>query len=48
MAFTYNDPVIFMEYAIDVAHACRERNIKTVAVTAGEICEEPRKESSPP
>ncbi|MEM7396294.1 MAG: AmmeMemoRadiSam system radical SAM enzyme, partial [Verrucomicrobiota bacterium] len=43
VAFTYNDPVIFMEYAIDVAKACRERNIKTVAVTAGYISPEPRK-----
>ena len=39
MAFTYNDPVIFMEYAIDVAQACRERGIKSVAVTAGDICQ---------
>jgi pyruvate formate lyase activating enzyme len=44
VAFTYNDPVIFHEYAIDVAEACRERGILTVAVTAGEICEEPRAE----
>ncbi|MGD8413017.1 MAG: AmmeMemoRadiSam system radical SAM enzyme [Candidatus Latescibacterota bacterium] len=44
VAFTYNDPVIFHEYAIDAAQACHERGIKTVAVTAGEICEEPRKE----
>ncbi|MEX0701700.1 MAG: AmmeMemoRadiSam system radical SAM enzyme [Planctomycetales bacterium] len=44
VAFTYNDPVIFMEYAIDVAIACREAGIKTVAVTAGEICPEPRAE----
>ncbi len=44
VAFTYNDPVIFMEYAIDVAQACRERGIKAVAVTAGEICPEPRRE----
>ena len=42
VAFTYNDPVIFMEYAIDVAQACHEVGIKTVAVTAGYICEEPR------
>ncbi|HWP03856.1 MAG TPA: AmmeMemoRadiSam system radical SAM enzyme [Gemmatimonadaceae bacterium] len=35
VAFTYNDPVIFHEYAIDVAQACRELGIKTVAVTAG-------------
>jgi pyruvate formate lyase activating enzyme len=44
VAFTYNDPVIFHEYAIDTANACHERGIKTVAVTAGEICEEPRRE----
>lgn len=44
VAFTYNDPVIFMEYAIDVAQACHERGLKTVAVTAGEICPEPREE----
>src|SRR5438552_10962127 len=44
VAFTYNDPVIFHEYAIDVAIACREAGIKSVAVTAGEVCEEPRKE----
>jgi pyruvate formate lyase activating enzyme len=44
VAFTYNDPVIFMEYAIDTAQACRERGIKSVAVTAGYVCEEPRRE----
>ncbi len=37
VAFTYNDPVIFLEYAIDVAAACRQLGIKTVAVTAGYI-----------
>lgn len=42
IAFTYNDPVIFMEYAIDTAIACHERGIKSVAVTAGYICPEPR------
>lgn len=44
VAFTYNDPVIFMEYAIDVAKACHERGIATIAVTAGEICDAPRRE----
>ena len=44
VAYTYNDPVIFHEYAIDVAQACHEKGIKSVAVTAGYICEEPRKE----
>ena len=44
VAFTYNDPVIFLEYAVDVAQECHKRNIKAVAVTAGEICAEPRRE----
>ena len=44
VAFTYNDPVVFLEYAVDTAKACHERGIKTVAVTAGYICDEPRKE----
>ncbi len=35
VAFTYNDPVVFMEYAIDVADACRARGIRAVAVSAG-------------
>ncbi|MCU7931180.1 MAG: AmmeMemoRadiSam system radical SAM enzyme [Candidatus Thiodiazotropha sp. (ex Codakia rugifera)] len=42
VAYTYNDPVIFHEYAIDVAKACAERAIKSVAVTAGYVCAEPR------
>lgn len=44
VAFTYNDPVIFLEYAVDVAQACHALGLKTVAVTAGEICAEPRAE----
>ncbi|RRQ20876.1 AmmeMemoRadiSam system radical SAM enzyme [Thiohalobacter thiocyanaticus] len=44
VAYTYNDPVIFHEYAIDVARACHERGIKSVAVTAGYVTAEPRKE----
>ena len=44
VAFTYNDPTVFMEYAIDVAQACREVAVKTVAVTAGYMCPEPRAE----
>ncbi len=39
VAFTYNDPVIFAEYAMDVADACHARDLKTVAVTAGYITE---------
>lgn len=44
VAFTYNDPVIFLEYAVDVAAACREVGLRSVAVTAGYISEEPRRE----
>ena len=44
VAFTYNDPVIFWEYAADVADACHERGIKAIAVTAGFMCPEPRAE----
>jgi pyruvate formate lyase activating enzyme len=44
VAFTYNDPVIFAEYALDVAAACREVGVKTVAVTAGYITDEARPE----
>ena len=44
VAFTYNDPVIFHEYAIDVATECRAVGIKSVAVTAGYVCPEPRAE----
>ncbi len=44
VAFTYNDPVIFHEYAIDVAEACHAVGIKTVAVSAGYVCAEPRAE----
>jgi pyruvate formate lyase activating enzyme len=44
VAFTYNDPVIFHEYAIDVARECRALGVRTVAVTAGEVCAEPRAE----
>jgi pyruvate formate lyase activating enzyme len=42
VAYTYNDPVIFHEYAIDVAQACEAYGIKSVAVTAGYVCEAPR------
>jgi pyruvate formate lyase activating enzyme len=44
VAFTYNDPVIFHEYAIDVAQACHDAGVKTVAVTAGYVCQAPRVE----
>ncbi|MGE5278658.1 MAG: AmmeMemoRadiSam system radical SAM enzyme [Acidobacteriota bacterium] len=44
VAFTYNDPTIFFEYAMDVADACRAKGIAAVAVTAGYMCPEPRRE----
>ncbi len=44
VAFTYNDPVIFAEYAIDIAKECHKLDIKTVAVTAGYISPEARKD----
>ncbi len=44
VAFTYNDPVIFLEYAVEAAASCRAVGIKTVAVTAGYVCPEPREE----
>jgi len=43
VAFTYNDPVIWAEYAIDTAKACRAAGVKTVAVTAGYITAVARK-----
>src|SRR5579872_3334658 len=44
VAFTYNDPVIFMEYAMDIADACHDLGLKAVAVTAGYMCAAPRAE----
>ena len=44
VAFTYNEPIIFFEYAINTAKLCRENDIKTIAVTSGFINEAPRKE----
>jgi pyruvate formate lyase activating enzyme len=44
VAFTYNDPVIFLEYAVDVADACRARGVKAVAVTAGYMTSEARRD----
>ena len=44
VAFTYNDPVVFLEYAVDTAIECHKLGVKTVAVTAGYISPEPRRE----
>ena len=44
VAFTYNDPVIFAEYAIDCSIACHEHGLKTVAVTAGYITPQARRD----
>jgi AmmeMemoRadiSam system radical SAM enzyme/AmmeMemoRadiSam system protein B/AmmeMemoRadiSam system protein A len=42
VAFTYNDPVIWAEYAIETARACRALGVKAVAVTAGYITPQAR------
>src|SRR3974377_1128364 len=47
VAYTYNDPTIYHEYAIDTANACSARGIKSIAVTAGFVCPEPRAEFYP-
>jgi pyruvate formate lyase activating enzyme len=44
IAYTYNDPVIFLEYAVDVAMLARRQGIRNIAVTAGYMCPEPRAE----
>ena len=44
VAYTYNDPIIFFEYALDTAKLCRANGIKTIAVTSGYINPEPAKE----
>lgn len=44
VAFTYNDPIIFFEYALETARLCRQERIKTIAVTSGYINPEPAKE----
>jgi pyruvate formate lyase activating enzyme len=44
VAYTYNDPIIFHEYAIDVAQACAEQDVKSVAVSAGYVNPSPRAE----
>jgi pyruvate formate lyase activating enzyme len=44
VAFTYNDPTVFWEYAADVADACHARGIKAISVTAGYMCPQPRRE----
>lgn len=43
VAYTYNDPIIFTEYAIETAKACREAGVASVAVTAGYVCDAPRR-----
>ena len=44
VAFTYNDPVVFVEYAVDTATACREQGVRSVAVSAGYATEPVRRE----
>ena len=42
VAFTYNDPIVFLEYAVDVAAACHDVGLRTVAVSSGYVCDGPR------
>ena len=42
VAYTYNDPVIFAEYAMDIADACHAVGVQSVAVTAGYMHAAPR------
>jgi AmmeMemoRadiSam system radical SAM enzyme/AmmeMemoRadiSam system protein B/AmmeMemoRadiSam system protein A len=42
VAYTYNDPIVWAEYAIETAKACRQHGVKSVAVTAGYVTEEAR------
>ena len=44
VSYTYNDPVIFLEFAVETAAACRELGLRNVAVTAGYVEEAPRRE----
>lgn len=44
VAYTYNDPVIAHEYILDIAQACRESGLYSLAVTAGYQCSSPREE----
>ena len=44
VAFTYNDPIAFLEYAVETAKLCKKENLKTIAVTSGYINPEPAKE----
>src|ERR1700740_1916526 len=44
VAFTYNDPVIFAEYAMDVADACRALALHSGAGPAAYTHAEPRRE----
>src|ERR1700747_1854761 len=46
VAFTYNDPVIFLEYTVDVVQACGAGGLKAVAVSAGYIATQARAEVS--
>ncbi len=44
IAYTYNDPVIWGEYVIDISRLARKRGLKSVMVTAGYITREARAE----
>lgn len=47
IAFTYNEPVVWYEYMLDIAKLAKEEGLKTVVVTSGYINQEPLKELLP-
>jgi pyruvate formate lyase activating enzyme len=44
VAMTYNDPIIWAEFAADIAREARRRGVKSVLVTAGYVTAEARPE----
>ncbi|VEG26100.1 AmmeMemoRadiSam system radical SAM enzyme [Actinomyces howellii] len=44
VALTYNDPVVFAEYAIDIASACHDLGLEAYAVSVAWVCREPGRE----
>lgn len=47
IAFTYNEPIIFYEYMLDIAKLAKQQGLKTVVVSAGYINPEPLRELLP-
>lgn len=41
IAYTYTEPLTYIEYIIDTAHLVREAGLWNILVTAGYVCQEP-------